>query len=138
LVRQLRPDLPIIYGGWHPSLLPAETLREDFVDIVVMHQGERTLVEILQRLEKRAGLHPGPGGWFKQKGKIVSKSHSPTTPISHPPIPPTTWSISKNTQAQPAGVSCHTPRAPGVPTPATTAPTWCSTTGGSIRWNRCE
>src|SRR5262245_8424946 len=26
-VRRLRPDLPIIYGGWHPSLLSAETLR---------------------------------------------------------------------------------------------------------------
>ena len=26
-VRQFRPSLPIIYGGWHPSLLPAQTLR---------------------------------------------------------------------------------------------------------------
>src|SRR3954463_9387375 len=34
LVRAQRPDLPIIFGGWHPSLLTAETLREDFVDIV--------------------------------------------------------------------------------------------------------
>src|SRR5579872_1573651 len=31
--------LPIIFGGWHPSLVTAQTLREDFVDIVVRHQG---------------------------------------------------------------------------------------------------
>jgi radical SAM superfamily enzyme YgiQ (UPF0313 family) len=87
LVRQLRPDLPIIYGGWHPSLLPAETLREDFVDVVVMHQGERTLVEVLQRIEKRASLHLVPGCWFKQNGKIVSNSDRPTTPLSQLPDP---------------------------------------------------
>src|SRR5258705_6762465 len=26
-VKKLRPDLPVIFGGWHPSLLPAQTLR---------------------------------------------------------------------------------------------------------------
>src|SRR3954454_16614815 len=46
LVRRLRPGLPIIYGGWHPSLLTAQTLREEFVDVVVRHQGEETLVEV--------------------------------------------------------------------------------------------
>src|SRR5207253_1413398 len=51
MVRLLHPELPIIFGGWHPSLLSGQTLREDFVDIVVRHQGEKTLVEILQRLE---------------------------------------------------------------------------------------
>src|SRR5580700_2426030 len=25
-VKRLRPDLPVIFGGWHPSLLPAQTL----------------------------------------------------------------------------------------------------------------
>ena len=50
LVRTLRPELPIIFGGWHPSLASAQTLSEPFVDIVVRHQGEQTLVEILQRL----------------------------------------------------------------------------------------
>ena len=29
------PQLPIIFGGWHPTLLPDETLSEPFVDIVV-------------------------------------------------------------------------------------------------------
>src|ERR1700682_58807 len=30
-VKHLRPDLPVIFGGWHPSLLPAQTLREPYV-----------------------------------------------------------------------------------------------------------
>lgn len=52
LVRRLRPGLPIIFGGWHPSLLPAQTLQEDFVDVVVRAQGERTLVELARLLSE--------------------------------------------------------------------------------------
>ena len=48
------PGLPIIFGGWHPTLLPDETLTEPFVDIVVRGQGEVTLVEVAEALlEKR-------------------------------------------------------------------------------------
>jgi anaerobic magnesium-protoporphyrin IX monomethyl ester cyclase len=63
LVRQIRPDLPVIYGGWHPTLLSAQTLREDFVDIVVRHQGEKTLTEILKRQSAGATLDLVAGCW---------------------------------------------------------------------------
>src|SRR6516225_3787575 len=66
MVRRMRPDLPIIFGGWHPSLTPAQTLRENFVDVVVMHQGEATLVEVLRRLRMGTGLEMVAGCWFKK------------------------------------------------------------------------
>src|SRR5215468_220772 len=52
-VRSLRPELPIIFGGWHPSLLPEQTLKENLVDIVARGQGERTLVETVIQLQAR-------------------------------------------------------------------------------------
>ena len=33
------PDKPVILGGWHPSLLPEQTLAAEFVDVVVRGQG---------------------------------------------------------------------------------------------------
>ncbi len=45
-IKSDHPWLPIIFGGWHPTLLPDETLSEPFVDIVVRGQGEVTLVEV--------------------------------------------------------------------------------------------
>ena len=68
-VKFRRPDLPVIFGGWHPSLMTAQTLREEFVDIVVRQQGERTLVEVLNRLA--AGSEPDlvAGCWFKRGGE---------------------------------------------------------------------
>jgi anaerobic magnesium-protoporphyrin IX monomethyl ester cyclase len=87
LVRQLRPELPIIFGGWHPSLLPAQTLQEDFVDIVVRHQGEKTLVELLQRLASGEDLEGVAGCWFKRGGGICSNPDRRPSPLSSLPAP---------------------------------------------------
>jgi radical SAM superfamily enzyme YgiQ (UPF0313 family) len=51
-VRRAQPDLPIIFGGWHPSLAPAQTLQSDLVDAVARGQGELTMLEIAQRLSE--------------------------------------------------------------------------------------
>lgn len=87
LVRHARPGLPIIFGGWHPSLTPAQTLREPFVDIVVLHQGEITLVEVLQRLRSGAGLDMVAGCWFKRAGRIHTNSDRPPVALSSLPQP---------------------------------------------------
>lgn len=56
-VRARRPDLPIVWGGWHPSLFPAETLDEPAVDITVQGQGEVTFAEVVERLAHGGGVN---------------------------------------------------------------------------------
>ena len=43
-VKEWNPDFPIILGGWHPSLLPDQTLQAACVDYVVRGQGEDALL----------------------------------------------------------------------------------------------
>ena len=66
IVRKSRPDLPIIWGGWHPSLLPEQTLRNELVDIVVRAQGELTLLEIAERLAAGKGCEDVEGASTKR------------------------------------------------------------------------
>jgi anaerobic magnesium-protoporphyrin IX monomethyl ester cyclase len=80
LVRRLRPGLPIIFGGWHPSLLPAQTLQEDFVDVVVRAQGERTLLEIARLLSEGKTLQDVKGISHKADGGI---HHNPERPVAN-------------------------------------------------------
>ena len=86
-VRALHPDLTILFGGWHPSLVSAQTLQEESVDAVVRHQGEKTLVEVLQRLECGKTLDLVAGCWFKRDGRIVMNPDRAATPLSELPIP---------------------------------------------------
>lgn len=87
MVRQSRPDLPIIFGGWHPTLMSRQTLQEHFVDAVVRHQGELTMIEILRRLEQGKGLDLISGCWFKRGDRIIENPDRPTTPLSKLPRP---------------------------------------------------
>jgi anaerobic magnesium-protoporphyrin IX monomethyl ester cyclase len=49
-VKASSPSLPIVWGGWHPSLFAGECLAEPSVDIVVSGQGEEAFREIVARL----------------------------------------------------------------------------------------
>lgn len=60
-VKARRPDLPIIWGGWHPSLFPTETLADPAVDVTVQGQGEVTFAEVVERLAAGADLSGLPG-----------------------------------------------------------------------------
>src|SRR5262249_24074900 len=53
LVRRLRPELPIVYGGWHPTLLPDQTLKSDCLDVIVRGQGEITFLELLPQIHEK-------------------------------------------------------------------------------------
>ncbi len=87
LVKQRRPELPIVFGGWHPSLLPEQTLREPFVDAVVRHQGEITFLEVVKRLGAGKGLDLVAGCWFKRDGCIHRNPDRPVSPIDELPAP---------------------------------------------------
>ncbi len=86
-VRKTRPSLPIIFGGWHPSLAPDQTLLPDFVDVIVRGQGEITLLEIAQRLADGSGLEGIRGTSVKRNGRIVHEPERPVVNINDLPSP---------------------------------------------------
>jgi radical SAM superfamily enzyme YgiQ (UPF0313 family) len=53
-VRHVRADVPIVWGGYFPTLYPDVALNCDYVDFVVRRQGEDTFAELLGALETRS------------------------------------------------------------------------------------
>jgi radical SAM superfamily enzyme YgiQ (UPF0313 family) len=74
LVKERYPNLPIIFGGWHPSLEPETTIASPYVDIIVRGQGERTFAELVDALDKKKPLNNIKGVSYKVDGKIF---HNP-------------------------------------------------------------
>jgi anaerobic magnesium-protoporphyrin IX monomethyl ester cyclase len=62
------PEVKVIFGGWHPTLLPDETLAEPYVDIVVRGQGEVTLLEVARALANKQPLDFVTGISWKSNG----------------------------------------------------------------------
>jgi len=48
--KRSRSDLPVVWGGWHPSMFSKECLLEGSVDVAVRGQGEESFAEIVDRL----------------------------------------------------------------------------------------
>ncbi len=71
-VKAALPHVPVVAGGWHPSILPDQTLASPVVDAVVKGQGEITFLEIVERYA--AGdrdLSGIAGSLFKRHGEVV-------------------------------------------------------------------
>ena len=133
-VKREAPDVPVIFGGWHPSLLPGQTLQENFVDAIVRGQGELTLLEIADRLAEKKPIQGVPGVSSKQFGLPQHAPERRVALLDDLPTPALEWWISTPTSASPASASSLTRPASVVPMAAITARTWCFTSANSMRW----
>jgi len=77
-LRKENPNVPIVWGGWHTSLLPEQSLENEYVDIIIKGQGERTFYELIKALDKGKSLKGILGLSYKEKDKII---HNPDRPF---------------------------------------------------------
>jgi anaerobic magnesium-protoporphyrin IX monomethyl ester cyclase len=75
-------DAPIVWGGWHPTLLPEQTLQEPYIDYVVVGQGERPLRQLVERLREGDHTSDIPGLGFKHNGTVTVNPPAPLEDIN--------------------------------------------------------
>jgi len=88
LIKDNYPDIPIVWGGVHPTILPEQTVAHPDVDIVVEGDGEETFFELVAALKEKKGLENIKGICYKDNGMI--KRNSPRLPsdlVSQPALP---------------------------------------------------
>jgi radical SAM superfamily enzyme YgiQ (UPF0313 family) len=74
--KRLHPDLPIVWGGWHPSIFPEMCVSAESVTAVVIAQGEETFAEIVDRFIQKRTLDGIKGCFYKDSsGKIIDNGH---------------------------------------------------------------
>jgi len=77
-VKRANPDLFMILGGAHATLLPEETLTgAPEIDVIVRGEGEETIIELLRALEHKQPLDSISGITRREDGKVVSSPARP-------------------------------------------------------------
>jgi radical SAM superfamily enzyme YgiQ (UPF0313 family) len=86
-VKKVRPEIPIVFGGWHPSLTVEQTLREPYVDAIVRGQGELTFLELVLRIARGESWNGIKGLSFKEAGQIHDEPERHVANINDLPTP---------------------------------------------------
>lgn len=79
LVRALRPGIPVVVGGYDPSLAPEAYTSNSNVDFIVRGEGELTFNELLRAIEGRRDYAQIPGLSYRS-GEIFH--HNPERLVS--------------------------------------------------------
>lgn len=92
VTRMVHDDLgvPVVWGGFHPSVRPAECL--DHADFVVVGEGEHALAGLVRCLEEDGDPIRVPGLAFRRGGALVTP---PLLPLEQDldRFPPPDWSL---------------------------------------------
>jgi anaerobic magnesium-protoporphyrin IX monomethyl ester cyclase len=72
-IHAARPALPIVWGGWHPSLFPVECLEEEGVTATVVAQGEDTFRELVVRFAQGQSIDGVAGCAHRREGRVVAE-----------------------------------------------------------------
>jgi len=72
-IKDIKPELPVILGGAHATLLPERTLATaPEIDIIIRGEGEETVIELVQALESKQPLSEIQGISYRKDGEAVS------------------------------------------------------------------
>jgi radical SAM superfamily enzyme YgiQ (UPF0313 family) len=86
-VKSLQPEVSTVVGGYHATLCPQDFDR-DFVDIIVLGEGEVTFRELVTALEEGRGLHRVKGIIYRHQGKtVVTPPRPPILRLDDLPLP---------------------------------------------------
>lgn len=87
LIRRIAPDVPIVWGGWHASAVPEDTIKSEYIDVIVKGQGEWTALELADRLNTGSRDYAGIEGltYKTSDGAIVNEPDRELRPANDLP-----------------------------------------------------
>src|SRR3989344_3393472 len=88
-VKERHPNLPVVWGGWHPSILPGQTLENPYIDIVTKGQAQAIFHELVHALYNGKPINNIQGISFKNKeGKMIHNPQRELEPLDNFPRMP--------------------------------------------------
>lgn len=87
-IRDNNPDVPIVWGGIHASILPLQTCEHPLVDVVVKGEGEETIVELARMFENGSPLEDVNGILYKKNGEVIENPDRPFIDLNKIPFLP--------------------------------------------------
>ena len=76
-------ETPIVFGGIHVTSCPEEVISREFIDFIVVGEGEYALLELVENPKKENIKNV----WLKKDGKIIKNPTRPLVDLNSLPFP---------------------------------------------------
>lgn len=70
-------DVPIVFGGVHPSSVPEYVIQQPSIDYIVIGEGEEALVDLANNLENKKVCEKIPNIWTKNGLEVIKNEVRP-------------------------------------------------------------
>lgn len=93
-IKNLTPEIPIMFSGTHPAAIPEKTLRDEPIDFVCGGEGPITVHELLQAIKAGgAGIERVRSLWRWQDGAVVANAPAPLIDLNEEPVSLEAWRL---------------------------------------------
>jgi len=105
--------IPVLWGGWYPTTLPEQVLKEDYIDFIITGQGEIPFRAFTEKMMRRESCEAIPGLGFRKNNIITLNAREPIS--VHPEFHRVNLSFidvnrylsNSNTYCYPATIGCN-------------------------------
>ena len=84
-------DIPLVWGGTHPTVLPEQTLEHELVDIVCIGEGDITFLETVKAIQNGTPLDDVQGIIFEREGRQIKTEARPMMDVEE--LLPVPWHL---------------------------------------------
>ncbi len=77
IVKSVERDTIVVMGGPHVTALPEESLKDENVDIIVIGEGEVTMLKLIEALEGKKSFSQVKGISYRENGRIKFTRNRP-------------------------------------------------------------
>ncbi len=81
-IKKYNRSIPIMWGGYHPTILPEQTVANEYVDVVIRGRGEETFKELVEHFYENKPIDSIAGITFKKDNTIMSTPDRPFNDIN--------------------------------------------------------
>lgn len=88
IAKTVSKDVPVVMGGCHPTVVPMDVIKREEVDFVIQGEGEFSLVQLCDYLDKRnkKEIDSIKGLYYKKNGQIVQNGPNEFIDLSTLPL----------------------------------------------------
>ena len=88
LIRDAAPQIPIVWGGWHVSCLPDESIQNQYVDALIIGPGQMAFTEIIKRISNGEAFNNIEGVLTEaNQGQTITASQTGKFNLTNCPLP---------------------------------------------------